>query len=340
MRTYLLRRLLLIIPTLFGITIITFAVIQLAPGDPAQYRIQGGPGGLGGPQTPMTKDIIEQTRKLYGLDKPRHVQYALWLKRLVRLDFGTSFKDQRPVLTKIAERLPVTLTLNIISIFCVYLLALPIGVLAAIRQNSLFDRASTLVLFILYSLPSFWVATLLIMFLCGGDYLDLFPAYGIHSDGYENYSIGLRLLDYGWHLILPVVCFTYGGLAFMSRFGRSQLLEVIRLDYVRTARAKGVSEKLVIFKHATRNALIPIVTLLAGLLPSMIGGSVIIEKIFSIQGMGLLMFEGILSRDYPLVMGVLTVSALLTLVGILISDLLYVVVDPRISFEDQTKTTA
>jgi peptide/nickel transport system permease protein len=331
LREYLIRRLLLIIPTFLGITLITFLVIQLSPGNPAAMKLRGGEQGTMGEE--MTREIVDQTKKLYGLDKPIPVQYALWLRRVITLDFGNSYKDHRPVMEKIAERLPITIELNLISIFLIFLIAIPVGVFSAIKQGTLQDRIVTVILFVAYSLPNFWVAILLIMFLGGGDFLDLLPIYGISSAGMEGQPLLARLADHVWHLILPVFCLTYGGLAALSRYQRAGMLEVIRQDYIRTARAKGLPEKLVIFKHALRNSIIPIITIMGSLLPAMFGGSIIIENIFSIPGMGQLGFEAVLSRDYPTVMAIATISALLTLVGILISDLLYVWADPRISYE-------
>lgn len=332
MKAYLLKRLLQVVPTLLGITLITFLIIQLAPGNPATLKLQlAGQGEMG--QTGMAKEIIEQTKKLYGLDKPLPIQYLLWVKRVFTLDFGISFKDHRPVLDKIIERLPITIQINIISIFLVYLIAIPFGVYSATHAESKMDRLLTLFFFFLYSLPSFWVAVLLIMFLGGGDFWELFPVYGISSIGAEAWPFFPWLLDRLWHLVLPVTCLTYGGLAYLSRLTRAEMLEVIREDYIRTARAKGLSERMVIFKHALRNALLPIVTLLAFLLPAMFGGSVIIESIFSIPGMGQLGFEAVLSRDYPLIMAITTISAVLTLVGLLLSDILYAILDPRIKLE-------
>ncbi|MGA7878087.1 MAG: ABC transporter permease [Desulfoferrobacter sp.] len=332
MATYIIKRLLQIIPTLLGITLITFLIIQLAPGNPATLKLQmAGQGEMG--ESAIAKQIIEQTKKLYGLDKPLTVQYLLWVKRVFTLDFGNSFKDHRPVLEKIAERLPITIQLNAISIFLVYLIAIPFGVFSATHADTLTDRVLTLFFFFLYSLPSFWVAVLLIMFFGGGDFLDIFPVYGISSIGAGSWSLFHWLTDRLWHLVLPVTCLTYGGLAYLSRLTRAEMLEVIREDYIRTARAKGLSERIVIFKHALRNALLPIITLLAFLLPAMFGGSVIIESIFSIPGMGQLGFESVLSRDYPVIMAITTISALLTLAGLLISDILYATLDPRIKLE-------
>jgi len=332
MRQYIFKRFLLIVPTLLGITLVTFVIIQLAPGNPATLKVQMTRQG-GVTDQAVAQAIVEQTRKLYGLDRPLPVRYGIWLKQIATLNFGNSYKDHRPVIDKIWEALPITLQLSLISIFLSYLIAIPIGVFSAVKQDSAVDRLSTLALFLLYSLPNFWIATLLIVYLGGGDYLDLFPIYGVNSFDADQWPFWRWLSDRVWHLVLPVACLTYGGLASLSRFMRAGMIEVIRQDYILTARAKGLSEKLVIFKHAFRNSIIPIVTFLAFLLPEMIGGSVIVESIFSVPGMGKLGFEAVLSRDYPVIMGIATISALLTLVGMLLSDILYVLVDPRITFE-------
>ncbi|MBI4459135.1 MAG: ABC transporter permease [Acidobacteria bacterium] len=358
MKTYILKRLLLMIPTLLGITVITFAIIRLAPGDPAALRIGTAAQGMIGEQQ-LAQAIIEKTRREFGLDERLPSQYELWIRRIIRservtdwisrmtaqyfiwlkkiitLDFGRSYKDNRLVLERIVERLPITLQLNIISIFLIYLIAIPLGIFSSTHQYTFSDKATTVVLFILYSLPSFWVATILILFLSGGDYLHLFPLTGISSLGAEEMSFFPWLMDRLWHLVLPVACLTYGGLAFVSRQMRAGMLEVIRQDYIRTARAKGLSEKVVVYRHALRNSVIPIVTLLGFLLPELLGGSVIIESIFTIPGMGQLGFEAILSRDYPVVMAISTIAALLTLVGLLVSDLAYALVNPTISLEGQ-----
>jgi peptide/nickel transport system permease protein len=332
LQQYLIRRLLLIIPTFLGITLITFMVIKLSPGDPTAMKLRLSADQASLSDT-VTRQIVEDTRKLYGLDKPLYVQYGSWLRRVITFDFGNSYKDHRPVMDKIAERLPITIELNLISIFLVYLIAIPIGVYSAVKQGTFIDRITTVFLFILYSLPSFWVAVLLIMFLGGGDFFDWFPIYGILSPGMEGAHWISRLGDHLWHLVLPVFCLTYGSLAALSRYQRAGMLEVIQQDYIRTARAKGLPEKIVVFKHAMRNSVIPIITLMGSLLPGMFGGSVIIENIFSIPGMGQLGFEAVLSRDYPVVLAIATIAAFLTLIGILISDLLYVWVDPRITYE-------
>lgn len=319
----------LLIPTMLGITIITFFIIQLAPGNPVERKLQLDEGIK---SEAITQQIVEETKKLYGLDKPIYERYWIWLKQIVTLDFGRSYKDHRPVIDKIAERLPITITLNILSIFIIYLIAIPLGVYSAVRTGSFMERSSTFFLFILYSIPSFWMAMILIFFLGGGEYWNIFPVYGILSPGAETYPFYKKALDFLWHIVLPVFCLTYGSFAYLSRFQKGSLLEVLREDFVRTATAKGLPPSKVILRHALRNALIPIITILAGILPAMIGGSVIIETIFSIPGIGQLGFESVLARDYPMIMAIATISAFLTLLGILFSDIVYVLIDPRISF--------
>lgn len=330
---YLIKRCLLTIPTLFGITLVTFVVLQLAPGGPAEIRLQAALSGQR--EARVTEEIIEQTRKLYGLDRPIHERYLRWVSRIVRLDFGESYKDHRPVIEKVWEALKVTLVLNVIAILGSYALSIPWGVYSSRIAGSLVDQMITVSLFILYSLPSFWVATMMILFLGGGEFLDVFPTYGFRSYGSEAWPLGRQIWDLSLHIFLPVVCLTYGSLALLSRYARVAMLEVVEQDYIRTARAKGLGEGSVIFKHAFRNALIPLITLFANVFPALIGGSVIVETIFSIPGMGKLGFDSVLARDYPVIMAIATISAVLTLVGILVSDLLYMLVDPRVSFEGQ-----
>jgi len=334
MKTYLIKRLLLMIPTLLGITVITFVIIRLAPGDPAAMRVGSSLQGTIGEEQ-VARAIIEKTRQEFGLDKPLHVQYWLWVTKIATLDFGRSYKDNRLVMDKIWERLPITIQLNVISIFLIYIFAIPIGIYSSTHQYSVGDKISTVALFVMYSLPSFWVATILILLLGGVGSWYNFPISGISSLDANQMPFWPWLLDRLWHLALPVFCLTYGGLAYISRQMRAGMLETIRQDYIRTARAKGLSERVVILKHAFRNSLIPIVTLLGFLLPALFGGSVIIESIFTIPGMGALGFDAILSRDYPVVMAIATIAAFLTLLGLLFSDLLYALVNPTISLEAQ-----
>ena len=338
MGQYLIQRLILLIPTFVGITLVGFLVMRLAPGDPAELRAAGGLGGaregtISRDKLGVLDEAMAQWRKQYGLDKPLHVQYVTWLKNLFTLSFGESFKDSQPVWGKITERLPVTIKLNIWSLLVVYLVAIPLGMYSATHPNSFGDRVTTLMAFILFAVPLVWAATMAIVFICGGDFYYLFPPGGMESlDFSDKWSVWQKLKDHAWHLFLPVVLLSYDGFAGLSRYMRSSMLEVLAQDYVQVARAKGLRERIVIFKHVLRNSLIPQVTILASVLPGLIGGSVIIETIFSIPGLGQLGFESVLSRDYPTVLALFTVSAVLTLIGILISDLLLAAVDPRIAF--------
>jgi peptide/nickel transport system permease protein len=330
---YIAQRIGLFVPTLLFITLLSFALSRLAPGDPAALKVGvGAEGGIAG-RTGLNERTLELLRKQWHLDKPLWQQYLLWLRDLVTLEFGRSFQDNRPVLEKIAERLPITLAMNLFAVLIAYGIAIPLGVYSATHSGTALDRFLTFLLFALYSLPSFWVAMLAVTFLCNPEYLALFPTGGIRSIFHsEQWSLWQRIVDHAWHLTLPMLVYTYASFAFISRQMRSALLEVLRQDYIRTAYAKGLPGRVVIWKHAVRNSLIPIVTLLAGILPSLIGGSVIVETIFSIPGMGELSFRALVARDYPVIMAVFTLSAVLTLVGILLADILYAVVDPRISF--------
>lgn len=264
---------------------------------------------------------------------PIPVRYIKWLGRILTFDFDRSFLDNRPVIEKIGDALPITLGLNLIAICIIYIISIPLGILSAVRRGSTFDNISSFLLFVLYSIPNFWLATLLIMTFSSVTSWDLLPSVGLISDNADDLSFLQWVWDGFKHLVLPITVMTYAGFASLSRYVRTSLLETIQEDYVRTARAKGLDAWTVILKHAFRNSLVTIVTLVANLLPGMIGGSVIVEAIFSIQGMGKLGFEAILARDYPVVMAITTFSAFLTLLGVLLSDLLYSVVDPRARLE-------
>ncbi|MBN1419831.1 MAG: ABC transporter permease [Planctomycetes bacterium] len=260
-------------------------------------------------------------------------RFARYWRNLFRLDLGSSYLDKRPVLLKIVERLPYSMTLSLLSIVIAYAASVPLGVFSAVKRGSLADRIISVVLFMLYSLPSFFVGTLLLRYLSqGSDALRLFPTGGFASLDAARMTTPERILDILWHITLPLVCLSYGALAALSRYARAGLLEVLRSDYVRTARAKGLPERVVILKHALRNGVIPLLTLLAGLLPAVFGGAVIVESIFAIPGMGLLMLESIRQYDYATAMGIGLISAILVQVGILLSDLSYALVDPRVSF--------
>lgn len=328
MTTYIIRRLFLMIPTLLGITIVVFAISRLAPGDPVSLAM--GPGGMMDAQ--RAADVRAARMRLYGLDKPVHVQYAIWLSRVARLDFADSIKHHRPVIDLIRERLPITLMLNLISFVIIYAVSIPMGILSAVGRKRFLDRAGSVMLLMLWSLPSMWVGQMLIGYLCGPP-LNWFPPAGLSSNYAEQLPFFPWLADRLWHLVLPVLCLTYAGFAYLTKQVRAGMLDNLRADYVRTARAKGLSNWAVIFHHAFRNSIIPVITIMATLLPAMFGGSVIIERIFSVPGMGMLVFEAVTTRDYNVVMGVATIAGFLNLIGLLLADLAYAMVDPRISFE-------
>lgn len=318
---YLVKRILMLFPLLLGITLISFIVIHLAPGEPVEMQVSMSPK--------ISAQARERLRKFYGLDKPLYVQYGHWVSSLSRLDFGRSFApDHRPVIDKVAERIPVTLSLNIIALILEFGLAIPIGIFAAVHRDTLWDRAISVFVFVGFAVPTFWLALLCMYFF--GVQNDWLPISGLHSLGSDRMSTMGRYLNLARHLILPVSIATFGSLAGLSRYMRSTMLEVLSQDYITTARAKGVKERVVIYKHALKNALLPVITLLGFSLPGLIGGSVIFETIFAIPGMGQLFYQGVMARDYPLVMGILVIGACLTLVGNLLADLSYAFADPRI----------
>lgn len=507
MRTYLLKRLLLVPPTMFGITIITFFIIQLAPGDPANMKVSPGVGGEQSSDQSVSRETYEKTLEQFDLDKPKLMQYLRWVGKLLGvkvevqgakheyrdeveafltaefrqgnedaieamrtqlaeqvraeradsvlielareadlvdraqgqelldkahdqgtpvrdllaeevgasqvdalvaqldprleleakrqlqdwirgqaeenrfrhadkvnairqkyvdeygkdfekvfwydtfslnrtesgswypLDFGNSFNDDRPVWEHLVDKLPISIELSLVSIFVAYIIAIPLGIHSSTHQGTFSDAFATTLLFILYSLPSFWIAIMLLLLVSKGSIFPFPHKYGFPVEGLHGSEITRDTPFFAWlfdhlkHLCLPITCLTYGSFAYISRQMRAGMLDVIRQDYIRTARAKGLSERVVIFKHALRNSLIPIITIVAFILPSLVGGSVIIETIFNIDGIGKASFTAIMQRDYPFIMAVFTLSAFLTLVGILLSDLLYAAVNPQISFE-------
>ncbi|NKE69440.1 ABC transporter permease [Candidatus Manganitrophus noduliformans] len=320
MAHFLFQRFWQLLITLFGITLLTFGIMHLAPGDPTDLQTALNPK--------VSAQAKENLRRLYGLDRPLHIQYLDWLRRFVTLDLGRSFVDGAPVSQKILDRLPITVAINLLTLAVIVLVAFPIGILSATRQYSWMDKATTLFVYIGFSLPSFWLALLLMLLF--GVYLGWLPLSGYQSLTTAQLSPLERLIDWARHLILPVLTASLIGLAGYSRYLRSEMLEVIRQDYIQTARAKGLSERQVIYKHALRNALIPVVTLMGLELPTLIGGSVIIETIFAIPGIGQLSFQSVLARDYPVIMGLTVFAAVLTLIGNLLADLSYAWVNPRI----------
>ncbi len=315
------RKILWMLVVLWGITVISFAVIHLAPGSPTDLA------------TTLNPEVGEAARQrleaLYGLDKPLYVQYGDWLWRLLHLDFGNSMSsDGRPVLEKIMERLPLTLGINVAALFLTLCLAVPLGVLSAWKQNSLLDRGVTVLVFLAFAMPGFWLALLLMLHF--GIELALLPISGITSLDYDKLTPLGKAWDVASHLILPIIVYTVGGIAGMSRFMRSSMLEVLRQDYMLTAAAKGVPVRRLVFHHGLRNALLPVITLLGLSVPGLIGGSVIIESIFALPGLGQLFYAAVMARDYTMIMGNLVLGAVLTLLGNVLADVGYGLADPRI----------
>jgi peptide/nickel transport system permease protein len=304
-----------------GILCLSFVMLKLAPGEPTviQQDLQARATGA----------QRETLRQIYGLDQPIHVQFGRWLLRVVRLDFGRSYMpDGRRVMEKIAERLPITLGLNLLELLIIFSIAVPLGILSATRQYSTFDKSMTLFVFVGFATPDFWLALLLMILF--GVQLGWLPISGLRSLNFEYLGFWAQVWDILSHLILPLLVASFGGLAALSRYMRGSLLEVIRQDYIRTARAKGLSEGSVVYKHAVRNAVIPVVTLLGLMLPGLLGGSVIIETVFAIPGMGQLFFQSAFSRDEPVLMALIVIGASLSLLGNILADISYGLVDPRI----------
>ena len=316
-----LRKSLWLLLVLLGITIVSFTVIHLAPGSPIELETTMNPLA--------DAEAKKRLAEFYGFDKPVHMQYIDWLKRIVQLDFGNSMSsDSRPVMDKIAERMPFTIWFNVITLVPTLLLAIPIGVVAARKRGGLFDRATTLFVFIGFAMPGFWLGLLLMSFF--SIELQWLPISGLTSLDYASKSVAGKVLDLASHLALPVFVATVGSLAGISRYMRSSVLEVLRQDYILTARAKGLPERIVLFRHALANSLLPVITLLGLSVPGLIGGSVIMEQLFSLPGMGQLFYGAVMARDYSLIMGNLVIGAILTLAGNLLADFCYGLADPRI----------
>ena len=318
MTSFLLRRLLQMFITLIGISIISWVIITTAPGGPISLTMD----------PKISPKIIEQMMKNYDLDKPVYQQYFLWIKKLFTGKLF-SFKDGRPVLAKIWERIGNTLLLNLVATIIIFSLAIPLGVFSARKQYSMMDRLTTFGVFLGLSIPGFWLAYLIIL---GTVELFGYPVLGMRSFVTEGFGTTEIILDRIWHLLLPALIMAIHGMAGLSRYTRSSMLEVIRQDYIRTAKAKGVPEETVYYRHGLRNALLPIITLFGFLIPGLIGGSIIMESVFAWPGIGRLAYQAVLARDYPVVMTINTITAVLVLLGNFIADLLYGVVDPRIRY--------
>lgn len=322
MGRYLIRRLVYAVLTFFGITVVTFALIHSVPGDPITFYI-----GRAGANT-IPADVLEAIRREYHLDQPLPVQYLHWLRGVVTLDFGRSIVERRGVGEVVFEKLPHTLQLNVVAFLLAAAIGIPIGLWSATRSGRPLERASAVLFFLLYSLPSFWVALLLMQFFSVR--MNVFPLFGMTSDHYYELGTAGRIADRMRHMVLPVLTLTYAQLAIFARFSKSALTEVIRADFITAARARGAGEGAVMWRHAFRNALMPLITLLGLTIPYLISGSVIVETIFQWDGVGLLYYDAILTRDYPVVMGLTVATALVTLLASVLADVLYALADPRV----------
>ncbi len=365
MANYILRRLLLMIPTLLGIMLVSFAIIQFVPGGPvermiaelqghgveATARIGGGSGGGGGFSTSsaataagqgsqyrgsqgLDPEFIKELEALYGFDKPAHERFVLMVWNYLRFDLGESYYRDIGVLDLVLEKMPVSISLGLWSTLIIYLISIPLGIKKAVRDGLAFDIWSSAAIFIGYAIPSFMFAILLIILFAGGRYWDIFPLRGLVSDNYDELSFYQQILDYAWHMVLPIAAMVISGFAGLTMLTKNSFLDEINKQYVLTARAKGLSERRVLYKHIFRNAmLIVIAGFPAAFLAIFFTGSLLIEVIFSLDGLGLLGYESIINRDYPVVLGTLYIYSLMGLVMGLVRDVVYVMVDPRIDFE-------
>jgi peptide/nickel transport system permease protein len=315
------------VPTLIGMTLVLFIIVRFAPGLTTA-------GGEMGENAKQARQALEEkmTRRLH-LDRPLPVQYWMWLTDTVTGNFGESVQYKAPVIDLIKERLPITVTLNLISTILIYLIAIPGGLLASANRGKSFDVGWSFVTLALFSLPIIWVGGMLLAFLSNPDYLGWFPVAGAHSTNTDWMTSTRYAADFAWHLALPVACLSYGGFAYLSKMQRAAILDNLDMDYVRTARAKGLSKPVVMLRHVFRNSLLPMITLFAGIIPGLLGGSVVVERIFSIKGMGDLVVTAVNARDLPIVQAVAFVGSVITLACLLLADICYALADPRVSYE-------
>jgi microcin C transport system permease protein len=341
MTAYFLRRLLLVIPTFIGITLAVFVITHFVPGGPVERRIMqlqmaaAGEGGAGAGRAglELPESAIEEIRRYYGFDQPVHIRYARWLWNVLHLDLGNSYIYQEPVWEVIRSRFPVSIFLGLTGFLLSYLICVPLGVLKAIRHRSRFDFVSSAVVFLGYSVPGWALGTALLVLFGGGSFWNVFPLGGFRPPNWETLSFGEKIVEQGYYMFLPVVCYMVGSFATLTILTKNSLLENLGQDYVRTAFAKGLSERRVIFGHALRNSLIPIVTGLGHVFSLILAGSFLIERVFNIDGMGYLGYTSILQRDYPVALGILVIGSVLMLIGNILSDIIYALVDPRIRFK-------
>ncbi len=343
MRAYFIRRALLVVPTFLGITFLVFLITHFVPGGPVERQLlrmrtgavgQGSGGAAGGRfGVDLPEDAVEAIRKYYGFDKPVHVRYVEWLGNVLRLNLGTSYIYQDPVWDIIRARFPVSITLGLTGFLLGYLVCIPLGVLKAVRHGSSFDVVSSVLVFVGYSIPGWALGTAMLVLFGGGSFWDVFPLGGFRPDGWEYLSVWDKITGQIWHMVLPVTAYMVGSFATLTILTKNALMESLGQDYVRTAFAKGLSERRVVFVHALRNSLIPLATGLGHAVSLVLAGSFLIERVFNIDGMGYLAYQAIIQRDYPVALGILVISSILMLVGNILSDMIYAVVDPRIRFE-------
>tara|TARA_B100001179_G_C18592800_1_gene405539 strand:- start:798 stop:1901 length:1104 start_codon:yes stop_codon:yes gene_type:complete len=367
MFNYILKRLALIIPTLLGIMLVSFVIIQFVPGGPvermiaelqghgssatsrftgggggdsgitSQTSVTGGQGGYRGAQG-LDPDFVKQLEAMYGFDKPAHERFIKMVGDYARFDLGDSYYRDISVIDLVLEKMPVSISLGLWSTLIIYLISIPLGIKKAVKDGQSFDIWTSAVVFVGYAIPAFMFAILLIILFAGGRYFDIFPLRGLTSDGWEGFPIWKQILDYAWHMILPITAMVIGGFASLTMLTKNSFLDEIGKQYVLTARAKGLSERQVLYGHVFRNAMLIVVAgFPAAFLHIFFTGSLLIEVIFSLDGLGLLGYESIINRDYPVVLGTLYIYALIGLVMTLIRDVVYVMVDPRISFEAQAR---
>lgn len=343
MISYFIRRFLLIIPTFIGITLITFLILQVVPGGPLEMQLMklrmGGTGETGSSSiggygaVNIPESALQEMKKFYGFDKPIHERYIDWLGNLAKFNFGKSYTYAEPVWDVISSRFKVSIYFGLISFILTYLICVPLGVMKAVKSGSKFDFLSSFLVFLGYSTPGWAFGAFMLIILGGGSFLNVFPLGGFRSDDFESMNFFQQVFDQLHHTILPVLAFIIGNFAMLTILTKNSVIENLSQDYVKTAFAKGLPEKKVIFGHALRNSLIPITTGIGNFLGLILAGSILIEKVFNIQGMGLLAFNSIITRDYPVTMGILVISSLLMLVGNIFSDMIYAWVDPRIRFK-------
>ena len=341
---YILKRLLLMIPTLFGVMLITFAITQFVPGGPVERLVAQLSGyGAGGDTTSgglyqgnkgLDQERVEQLKKLYGFDKPPLTRFLAMMRQYLVFDFGHSYYHHMSVAQLVVSKLPVSMSLGLWTFLIVYSVCIPLGIAKAVRDGSAFDVATSTLILVGYAIPGFVLGIVLIVLFGGGSFFNLFPLRGLVSDNWHQLGLAGKILDYLWHMVLPITASTVGSLAVMTLLTKNSFLEEIRKQYVVTARAKGLEEGQVLYRHVFRNAIIPIITGFPGsFITAFFTGSLLIETIFSLDGMGLLAYESVMNRDYPVVLGTLYFFTIIGLVSRLLSDLSYVLVDPRISFE-------